>query len=58
MNKGEQMKPSFEQAQALFTSKYASDELRDKNAEKWIAAVQYLGERWILAKNVTRKENK
>ena len=50
------MKPSFEQAQALFTSKYASDELRDKNAEKWLKAIELLGERWILAKNITRKE--
>lgn len=44
------MPPTFEYAQQLFDNKFVTEEQRDKNAAKWCLAVEYLGERWLLAK--------
>jgi hypothetical protein len=32
-------------------------ETAENNARKWQAAVNYLGDKWILAKNIQRIEN-
>lgn len=49
------MKPTIEHAKILFANKYAEPSVVDYNAQAWLAAVQVLGDKWLLAKNVERK---
>jgi len=39
----------------LYRGGYMSKEIRRANQRKWIAAVQRLGDRWLLAKPITRE---
>lgn len=43
-------------ANKLWSSPTVSRELNEINKRKWIRAVQRLGDRWLLAKNVPRLE--
>lgn len=52
------MKHDIEYAKKLFTHSLATPEQTEYNAKAWIAAVQALGDKWILANNVKRKESK
>ena len=44
---------------SLFKNDIADKQTYKKNAAKWILAVQYLGDKWLLAKplNFVPKEN-
>lgn len=43
-------------ANRLWSSPTVPKELNHANKRKWIKAVQRLGDRWLLAKNVPRLE--
>lgn len=36
---------------------YVSPEVNRANQRKWVAAVRMLGDKWLLAQNVVRKDN-
>jgi hypothetical protein len=36
---------------------FVSPEMNRANQRKWVAAVRMLGDRWLLAQNLTRKDN-
>lgn len=44
-------------ANLLWSSPTVPRELNELNKRKWIKAVQRLGDRWLLAKNVDRLES-
>lgn len=33
---------------------FTSEELLARNREKWLAAVKWLGDKWVIAKNIER----
>jgi hypothetical protein len=40
----------------LYNVDYISRELNRANQRKWVAAVRMLGDKWLLAQSVERKE--
>ncbi len=42
------------QARSLYNSEFVSEEVNRANQLKWVRAITYLGDRWILAKKVGR----
>lgn len=50
--------PTLEQAKLLFNNIMNDSNLQERNAEKWMEAIKYLGDSWLLAKKITRKELK
>jgi len=43
-------------SQDLFNSEYVTSDVNSANQEKWVRAVQILGNRWLLAKTMKREE--
>lgn len=43
-----------ERAQSLFQNELADESTVKHNVEAWLNAVSYLGDKWLLAKPVTR----
>lgn len=44
-------------ARRLWTSPFASDQINRSNQLKWVRAVRMLGDKWLLASYVQRKES-
>lgn len=42
-------------AQSLFNNPHCSVELNQYNQQKWVAAMEYLGDKHILAVNIEKK---
>lgn len=47
--------PTLEQAKLLFPNIMNGSHLQERNAEKWVEAIKYLGDSWLLAKKIPRK---
>lgn len=45
----------IEKAKTLFCNPNVPDSLNEANQMKWCAAIEYLADKWILAKPVERK---
>ena len=43
-------------SQDLFNSEFVTSDVNEANREKWVRAVQILGNRWLLAKTMKREE--
>ncbi len=52
------MTPLHERAKALFNTKDIPESLNEANQQKYIAAMEWLGDKHILATQITRKDNK
>jgi hypothetical protein len=46
----------LKRARRLFNSEYVSPEINRANQRKWIRSVRLLGDRWLLAQYIEKKE--
>jgi hypothetical protein len=44
-------------ARELFSVDYVPQEVNRANQRKWIRSIRLLGDKWLLAKNIERKQN-
>ncbi len=44
-------------ARVLFSVDYVPAEINRANQRKWIRSIRLLGDKWLLAKNIERKQN-
>jgi hypothetical protein len=44
-------------ARELFSVDYMPQEINRANQRKWIRSIRRLGDKWLLAKNIERKQN-
>jgi hypothetical protein len=44
-------------ARQLFSVDYVPAEVNRANQLKWIRSIRFLGDKWLLAKNIERKTN-
>jgi hypothetical protein len=44
-------------ARELFSVDYIPQEINRANQRKWIRSIRRLGDKWLLAKNIERKQN-
>lgn len=58
MSQANNVNISLEQAKLLFPNIMNDSHLQERNAEKYLQCLEYLGNKWLLAKKVTRKELK
>lgn len=43
-------------SQELFDSEYVTSDINHANQEKWVRAVQILGNRWLIAKTMKKED--
>ena len=41
----------------LFNTSYVSNQTNRHNQRQWVRSVKFLGDKWLLASHVQRKEN-
>ena len=57
-HQGEEMNITYrKQVRKMFNVDYVPRELNRINQWKWVTAVRMLGDKWLLAQNVVRKDN-
>jgi len=44
-------------ARELFSVDYVPQEINRANQRKWIRSIRLLGDKWLLAKTIERKQN-
>lgn len=44
-------------ARQLFCVEYLPQEINRANQRKWIRSIRFLGDKWLLAKPIERKQN-
>lgn len=44
-------------ARELFSVDYVPQEINRANQRKWIRSIRMLGDKWLLAKQIERKQN-
>jgi hypothetical protein len=44
-----------ERSKKLYNSNFVSEHVNMSNQEKWVKAIEYLGDKWILAKPIKKQ---